>query len=68
MPVRVTDAESLVTGNALTDELAREAGQSAAASIADHAGQPMFQQGYRKDVLPALVARALRAAYANGKE
>jgi carbon-monoxide dehydrogenase medium subunit len=68
VPTRVADAESLVTGNALTDELAREAGEKAVAAIADHAGQRMFQQGYRKDVLPALVARALSAAYANGKE
>jgi carbon-monoxide dehydrogenase medium subunit len=68
VPTRVSDAESLVTGNALTDELAREAGEKAAAAMADHTGQRMFQQGYRKDVLPALVARALSAAYANGKE
>jgi carbon-monoxide dehydrogenase medium subunit len=68
IPVRVADAESLVTGNALTDELAREAGEMAAAAMADHAGQRMFQQGYRKDVLPVLVSRALRAAYADGKE
>jgi carbon-monoxide dehydrogenase medium subunit len=68
VPVRLGAAESLVTGNALTEELAREAGEKAVAAIADHAGQRMFQQGYRKDVLPVLVARALSAAYANGKE
>lgn len=67
-PVRVGEAERLVTGNALTDELALEAGNAAAAEIPDHAGQRMFRQAYRKEVLPTLVARALRAAYANGKE
>jgi carbon-monoxide dehydrogenase medium subunit len=67
IPVRVPRAEELLTGNALDDALAREAGVLAADSMVAHVGQRMFRQEYRKDVLPALVARALSAAYANGK-
>lgn len=68
VPVRVSGAEELVTGKAIDDELARQAGEKAAAEIEYHVGERMFQQSYKQDVLPALVARALRAAYANGKE
>ena len=68
VPVRVTGAEEFLIGNAIDDALAREAGEKAADSMLEHVGQKMFRQEYPKDVLPALVARALSAAYANGKE
>jgi carbon-monoxide dehydrogenase medium subunit len=68
VPVRVTAAEELLVGNPVTDELAQEAGEKAADAMLEHVGQKMFRQEYRKDVLPVLVARALGAAYANGKE
>jgi carbon-monoxide dehydrogenase medium subunit len=67
IPVRVTRCEELLVGNAIDDALAQEAGVQAADAMLEHVGQKMFRQEYRKDVLPALVARALHAAYANGK-
>lgn len=67
VPVRLTDAEEVVTGRELTDDVARAAGDAAAASIELGDSNRMFRQSYKRDVLPVIVARALRAAV-DGKE
>lgn len=69
VPARATDAEELVTGETLTEELAREAGERAldAVDAGSSNGNARFSSEYKRDVLPTLVARALRAA-TNGKE
>jgi len=70
VPVRATAAEELVTGEEMSDELAREAGERAvdALSAAASNGNTRFSSEYKRDVLPTLVARALRAATDDGKE
>jgi carbon-monoxide dehydrogenase medium subunit len=68
VPIRATAAEELVTGKVVSDEIARQAGEQAAEGIDFMAGSMVFPPEYKRDVLPALVARALRAAFANGKE
>lgn len=66
-PTRLTAAEEVLVGNELSDELCRQAGASAAGAVEVAAANPVFRASYRRDVLPTIVARALRAA-ADGKE
>jgi aerobic carbon-monoxide dehydrogenase medium subunit len=69
VPARATAAEELVTGELMSDELAREAGERALESLEPGAsnGNARFSSEYKRDVLPTLVARALRAA-TDGRE
>jgi carbon-monoxide dehydrogenase medium subunit len=69
VPVRAKAAEELVTGEAMSDELAKEAGERALESLEPGASNrnARFSSEYKRDVLPTLVARALRAA-TKGKE
>jgi carbon-monoxide dehydrogenase medium subunit len=69
VPVRAATAEELVTGELMSDELAREAGERALESLEPGAsnGNARFSSEYKRDVLPTLVARALRAA-TDGRE
>jgi carbon-monoxide dehydrogenase medium subunit len=69
VPVRATAAEELVTGEEISDELAREAGERALDALdpGPSNGTARFSSEYKRDVLPTLVARALRAA-TDGKE
>jgi aerobic carbon-monoxide dehydrogenase medium subunit len=77
VPVRAAAAEELVTGREMSDELAREAGARAIETFETSArhvpgtggnGYKRFSDDYRREVLPTLVARALRAATDDGKE
>jgi carbon-monoxide dehydrogenase medium subunit len=70
VPLRATAAEKLLAGEQFTDQVAREAGELAVAALEGTAadGFGRFPFDYRRDVLPALVARALRAAAGDGKE
>jgi carbon-monoxide dehydrogenase medium subunit len=65
-PLRLTPAEEVVVGNEVSDELALEAGARAAAEVEVTTTNPVFQASYRREVLPTILARALRAA-ANGR-
>lgn len=67
VPLRLTACEGLVTGQEPDDGLFHEAGIRGAEGVALAAAHPVIRQDYKRDVLPAIIARALRAA-ANGKE
>jgi carbon-monoxide dehydrogenase medium subunit len=66
-PVRLTGAEELVVGREPSEALFEEAGVRGADGIELATASPVIRQDYKRDVLPAILARALRAA-TNGKE
>ncbi len=70
VPFRATAAEELITGEELTDELAREAGEQTLVGLPPTLsnGNGRFSSDYKRDVLPTLVRRALRAAADDGRE
>ena len=67
VPLRLSAAEDVVAGQEPAAELFREAGLKAAEGIELRPTTPVIAQEYKRDVLPAIVARALQAAV-NGKE
>lgn len=67
VPLRLRASEKLVTGEEPSDALFEEAGVRGADGIEVATASPVIRQDYKRDVLPAIVARALRAAV-NGKE
>lgn len=66
-PVRLTTVEDILIDKEVTEALALEAGVVAAAAVEVTTANPVFQASYRREVLPTILARALRAA-ATGKE
>ena len=62
VPVRLGGAEQLVVGQEPSEALFREAGASSADGIELATTNPVIRRTYKRDVLPAIVARALHAA------
>lgn len=67
VPLRLRACERLIASQEPDDELFHEAGARGAAGVEIATAHPVIRQDYKRDVLPAIIARALRAA-ANGKE
>jgi aerobic carbon-monoxide dehydrogenase medium subunit len=61
-PLRLTAAEDVITGQEPGEDVFREAGAMAAEGLELGTASPVIRQDYKRDVLPAIVARALRAA------
>jgi aerobic carbon-monoxide dehydrogenase medium subunit len=67
VPFRLSGAEELVVGQAPSDALFEEAGMNGADGIQVAVASPVMRQDYKRNVLPTMIARALRAAV-NGEE
>jgi carbon-monoxide dehydrogenase medium subunit len=62
IPLRLTAAEDLLVGHEVSESLLREAGDRAADGIELGTPSPVLRQSYKRDVLPAIVVRALQTA------
>lgn len=67
VPLRLTAVEDAITGREPGEDVFREAGARAAEGVEPATASPVLRRDYKRDVLPAIVARALRTAV-NGKE
>ncbi|MGD9762391.1 MAG: xanthine dehydrogenase family protein subunit M [Candidatus Binatia bacterium] len=67
-PLRLTGAEGVITGQALTEKLADEAGRLSSAELPTTSLNALYAPGYRRQLVPALVSRALRRAYTAAAE
>ena len=63
MPFRATNAESVLNGAVLSDEVIREAGELAAAET-EPMTDPHASADYRRKMVKVLVRRAIAAAMA----